>query len=266
MKPYICFPGGKFKVLTMSYDDGKLEDRKLIEIFNKYHIKGTFHINSGELDKDIRIHEDEIPKLYEGHEIACHTLTHPTIAREPLSLVVHEVLQDRINLERITGRLVQGLSYPNGSYSKEIEAFLPALGIRYSRIVGDSDGFDLPANLYEWKATCHHNHNLLELGKKFTELTKKQYLYMMYVWGHSYEFARDDNWELMEEFCKMVGDREDIWYATNIDYVTYMEAAENLRYAADASFVYNPNFCSVWITVDGNQVYEIKAGETIKLV
>ena len=52
MKPYICFPNGKFKVLTMSYDDGKLEDRRLIEIFNRYHIKGTFHINSGELDMD----------------------------------------------------------------------------------------------------------------------------------------------------------------------------------------------------------------------
>ena len=41
MKPYICFPNGKFKVLTMSYDDGKLEDRRLIEIFNRYHIKGV---------------------------------------------------------------------------------------------------------------------------------------------------------------------------------------------------------------------------------
>ncbi len=28
-KVYTCFPGGKHKVLTMSYDDGKLEDRRL---------------------------------------------------------------------------------------------------------------------------------------------------------------------------------------------------------------------------------------------
>ena len=39
---YTCFPQGKHKVLTMSYDDGKIFDRKLIEIFNKYGIKGTF--------------------------------------------------------------------------------------------------------------------------------------------------------------------------------------------------------------------------------
>ena len=38
---YTCFPGGKHKVLTMSYDDGKLEDRRLVSIFNKYGIKGT---------------------------------------------------------------------------------------------------------------------------------------------------------------------------------------------------------------------------------
>ena len=44
---YTCFPGGKHKVLTMSYDDGQIHDRRLIEIFNKYGIKGTFHLNSG---------------------------------------------------------------------------------------------------------------------------------------------------------------------------------------------------------------------------
>ena len=76
MKSYICFPGGKFKVLTMSYDDGKLEDRQLISIFNKHGIKGTFHINSGMFAQEIRIKPDEFSTLYKGHEIACHTLTH----------------------------------------------------------------------------------------------------------------------------------------------------------------------------------------------
>ena len=27
-KVYVCFPGGKHKALTMSYDDGKEEDRR----------------------------------------------------------------------------------------------------------------------------------------------------------------------------------------------------------------------------------------------
>ncbi len=36
---YTCFPGGKHKVLTMSYDDGRLEDRRLVELFNRYGIR-----------------------------------------------------------------------------------------------------------------------------------------------------------------------------------------------------------------------------------
>ena len=42
---YTCFPGGKHKVLTMSYDDGRLEDRRLVELFNRYGIRGTFNLN-----------------------------------------------------------------------------------------------------------------------------------------------------------------------------------------------------------------------------
>lgn len=48
-------------------------------------------------------------------------------------------------------------------------------------------------------------------------LHKRQYLYLMYVWGHSYEFDNDNNWELMERFCAMAGGRGDIWYATNLE-------------------------------------------------
>ena len=31
-KVYKVFPGGKFKVLTFSYDDGKIEDRRLVKL------------------------------------------------------------------------------------------------------------------------------------------------------------------------------------------------------------------------------------------
>ena len=55
LKIYKAFPGGKHKVLTMSYDDGKIQDRRLVGIFNKYGIKGTFNVNSGLTDMDIRI-------------------------------------------------------------------------------------------------------------------------------------------------------------------------------------------------------------------
>lgn len=258
---YTCFPGGKHKVLTMSYDDGREEDRRLVALFNEYGIKGTFHVNSGIDWDEKRIPMTEYKELYQGHEVSVHTSTHPTIARCPMEEVVEQIVEDRKALEEAVGYPVRGMSYPNGSFSQEIIDVLPALGIRYARTVGSTDSFSMPENFLRWTATCHHNHNLQKLGEEFVALYKKQYLYMMYVWGHSYEFGLQDNWEVMENFCKLVGHREDIWYATNIEIVDYMEAAKRLQFTANLDKVYNPSFQSVWIAVNDNQIVEIKGGE-----
>ena len=273
---YTCFPGGKHKVLTMSYDDGQIHDRRLVSIFNKYGIKGTFHLNSGFMNAredgkndDRRIKADEVRTLYAGHEVSCHTVFHPTISRCPITQVVRQVIEDREALEKMCGYPVRGMSYPNGSYSQEIIDALPACGIEYSRVVGDTHDFAFPGNYLAWKATCHHSKNLMENAKRFTELNKRQYLYMMYVWGHSYEFDRNDefnSWEHIENFCRYIGGRDDIWYATNIEIVDYMNAAHNLKFTAAGDMVYNPSAIPVWITVDGeDNKIKLEPGKTVNI-
>ena len=123
---FICFPEGKHKVLTMSYDDGRVEDRRLVGIFNRYGIKGTFHLNSGLIRED-RVRPKEWATLYEGHEVSCHTVLHPTISRCPIDQVALQVLEDRRELERAVGYPVRGMSYPNGSHTPEIVGMLPNL-------------------------------------------------------------------------------------------------------------------------------------------
>ena len=44
------WPGGKNKALAMSYDDGCRQDKQLVEVLNRYGIKGTFHLNSGVME------------------------------------------------------------------------------------------------------------------------------------------------------------------------------------------------------------------------
>ena len=263
-KIYCCFPGGKHKALTMSYDDGRIQDRRLVRLFNEYGIRGTFHLNSGKLGEENRVSPEEINDLYRGHEIACHTVTHPTIARCPLPEAAQEVLEDRRALEKITGSPVRGMSYPNGSYSREIVDLLPACGIRYSRITGNSEAFTLPQDPYRWQATCHHNHRLLELGDQFLQLYKKQYLYLMYVWGHSYEFDDRDNWDLMEDFCRKMGGRDDIWYCTNIELMDCLDGFARLQFTADNDCVYNPSAGDCWIAVNDAPV-RIPGGQTVRL-
>ena len=245
---YICFPEGRFKVLTMSYDDGMEQDRRLVEIFNHHGIRGTFHLNGGLIKG--RVPKEEWSTLYAGHEISCHTVFHPTIERSPIEQVALQLLEDRRELEQYAGYPVRGMSYPNGSHTKQIRDMLPYMGIEYGRIVGNSGDFSLPEDLYAWKPTCHHNHRLLELGRDFLSFNKPQYLIMLYVWGHSYEFDADGNWERMEEFCRMMAGDKDIWYATNIEYVDYMKAARALHFTVEGDKVFNPGASTVWITVN----------------
>ena len=57
---------------------------------------------------------------------------------------------------------------------------------------------------------------------------------MMYVWGHSFEFTCEADWEQMERFCDLVAGREDTWYATNIEIVDYLEDARRLQFTVAA--------------------------------
>lgn len=261
-----CYPEGKLKALTMSYDDGVLSDRRLASIFNEHGIKGTFHINSGMFGDTryrARLTEEESLAVYQGHEVSVHTVTHPSIARCPKEQVLYEIMDDRKNLERLFGYPVRGMSYPNGSYSQEIIEMLPYFGIEYARVVQTTSTFQLPDNFLEWKATCHHNQNLMQHAETFLSLPPKN-INLMYVWGHSYEFDDKDNWDIIEQFCEFIGGRDEIWYATNIEIVDYVKAYKNLRFSADQHLVYNPSAQSVWILLDERPV-EIPGGETLTL-
>ncbi|MBQ6416055.1 MAG: polysaccharide deacetylase family protein [Butyrivibrio sp.] len=268
---YIQFPEGKHKVLTLSYDDGKIPDRRLLSILNEHGIKGTFNLNSGlENNSFDQAYNERIPcseykELYKGHEVASHTVTHPTIARCPKEQMVLQVIEDRRALEKIMGYTVRGLAYPNGSYDDNVVEALKACGIRYGRTVTSTHGFAMPEDFLRWNPTCHHaDPELFELTDKFIDLHKTQYLYMFYLWGHSYEFERDDNWNIIEKFSKKIGNKSDIWYATNIEIVDYLDAVNRVQVSVDGDFAFNPSSMSVWLEVDKKMV-ELKGGITTEL-
>lgn len=109
--------------------------------------------------------EKKIPALYKGHEIATHGVKHLTLARCPMTDVVKEILEDRQALEGLTGEIVCGHAYPNGSYSPEIKTLLPSLGIHYARTATDTGLYTHPQDFYEWNPTCHHNNRLMYHAK-----------------------------------------------------------------------------------------------------
>ncbi len=262
-----CFPEGKTKALTLSYDDGKIDDLDFIKLLHKYDIPCTFNINSGLLGKDegwgMHVSETDISSAYAGHEVAVHTLNHPTLPRCPKETIISEILEDRKNLERLTGKTVRGMAYPNrDGWTDEIKSMLPFLGIDYARVTGCSGDFLIPKDFYQWQFTCDHSHSLLEKAQEFLLLSKPQYLYLLSVYGHSWDIVKDNAMAKFEEFLHLVSHNADIWYASNIEFVDYMNALKRLRFSADLSFAENPNALSLWLNVNGKSV-EIKGGERV---
>ncbi len=249
----------------MSYDDGRIADRRLVGIFNKYGIRGTFHINSGRMVNDEFVTLSEVGTLYAGHEVSTHMLTHPYATDMPSCGITKEIELDRSALEKACGYIIRGMSYPYGNYDSRVIDILRHAGMEYSRTVSSTQKFSIPEDFMRWHPTCHHNANIVEKAETFL---KPQGKYkrpeLFYVWGHSYEFDNDNNWDMIEEFCKKVSGNESVWYATNIEIVDYVNATRALRFGEDMDMVMNPTATTVWISVNDEKV-EVPAGATVRL-
>jgi len=271
------FPGGKAKALTLSYDDAVQQDVRLMSILNKHGLKCTFNINTGLFAEEgheypkgqihRRMSEKEAVSLYKdsGHEVAIHGLTHPFLEQLPSNLVIKEIMEDRKNIERLFGVITRGMAYPFGTFNDEVVSILKSCGVAYARTVHSTESFQIPTDWLRLPATCHHNNpKLPELTDKFVNEKPFGSPWLFYLWGHSYEFEAEKNWEVIENFAQKVGNRDDIWYATNIEIYDYIQAYNQLIFSVDESMVYNPSAYVVYF-VFNRQAYTIQPGETLRL-
>ncbi len=270
---YMKFPEGRGKALTFSYDDGVVHDRRLVEIFNRYGMKCTFNINSanrGEGDTEtrpsrLRLEYKEMKELYRGHEIALHTYTHPFPHLITSADMVREVVLDRLTLEREMGTIITGMAYPMGTYNDETVDVLRLSGVSYSRTVEATHTFNYPPKnwLTLHPTTRHADKRLFEHAENFLahDIRKNKTNWLFYVWGHSYEFEDDGNWDMMEKFCEKLSRHDDVWYATNMEIFKYQQAFDRLEKNLDNTIIHNPSDIDVWVLVD-NECVKIGKGET----
>ena len=223
---------GKMKAVTFSYDDGVTQDKRLIALFDKYGVKATFNLNSALLGKNgeliregvrvdhIKNRPEEVRAIYEGHEVAAHTLTHPSLSALDDEQVYHEVEDDRLALSELCGYEVVGMAYPNGTecVTKHNEDVIrERTGILYARNTTSSHSFALQPDLLHFCPTVYHHPEwdaLFDLGEKFIDLTPTEPA-IFYIWGHAYEFDIRDDWARFESFLRLISNRSDIFYGTN---------------------------------------------------
>ena len=224
----------KNKAITFSYDDGVTQDIRLIELLNKYGLKCTFNLNSELLgkpgilpygDKKIahyKVHPEDVKYIYDGHEVAVHTLTHPNLTTLTDDEVIRQVEQDRQNLSELVGYEVVGMAYPCGGVNNDdrvAEIIKNNTGVRYSRTITNTNSFDLQTNSYRFNPNVYHLEfeRMMKMGEDFVAL-KADKPQIFYIWGHSYEMDyEEDFWRRLEEFFALISRREDIFYGTNAE-------------------------------------------------
>jgi hypothetical protein len=270
---YMRFPDGKCKAATFSYDDGVKADIKLIKIFDKYGVKGTFNLNSILFDCENwhdRMDEELTYKTFIncGHEIALHGARHIFLNKVPLPEAANEIVQNRLYLENKFKKIVRGMAYAYNGYNSEIINLLKSLGVTYARTTEESHSFEVPENWLTLKPTCHHaDPKLGELTDRFLNQSpedefKHREPWLFYVWGHSYEFDDNGNWHIIENLCRRLSENKDIWFASNGEIYDYVQAYNRLVFSLDGERVYNPSCIPVFIELRG-RVYEIPCGKEI---
>lgn len=280
---FLRFPEGKFKAVLFSYDDGAKSDLRFLDILDSHGIKSTLNLcNSSITDtpNENKLTSDEVRHrvIEKGHEVAVHGDRHVALGISAHSVGIKDTLDCRVGLERRFSRIVRGYAYPDtmrgieGENYRNIRTYLSGIGLSYARSIGkDHDRFELPSDWYDWMANAHHaNPELFGYIDKFLSLDQDK-LYcasrtpkLLLIWGHSFEFERSGNWELLEDICARLGGREDIWYATCSEIRDYVAAYDSLVFSADGCIVTNPTSVRVWLDVD-KKLYCIEPGQTAVL-
>ena len=228
------FLNGKTKVFNVTYDDGVLQDVRFVALLNKYNLKGTFNLNSGLMESEFewthesgrvikRLSKEKAVPLYQGHEIACHTLTHPYMHDLTEQEILHELQADKANLEKLFGREVKGFAVPFDYYSERIENCVRQCGFSYARISQESRSFAPQTDYFNWKATVFHTDPELEqLTRQFIKSDEE--LAIFQIVGHSYDLDVEKLWDRIENVFRMIAAHKEILPMTTIEIVEHLRS------------------------------------------
>ena len=199
------------KIFLLSFDDGTVYDRRLVDLLNQYGIKGTFNLNSG-LEDFVWYYEDKFPirrqilsetvEQYRGHEIASHSLHHHWLNTLTPPQISREIGDDCEALKRLFGVAQIGFGVPFTACG-EREIKIIRKYARYIRLSEFAESFAIPKDPYHIPIHALYNDpDIREKLNRFAENDLEDSLFVMA--GHSYELEVQDHWEYMEQLLQFI--------------------------------------------------------------
>ena len=256
------YPNGKRKAFVLTYDDGVLQDVRLVLLLNKYGLKGTFNLNSLLMEREFTWHHEKIgavrrlptaiaAHLYEGHEVASHSCTHPDLTNMSRDAILYELGHDRWLLEQLTGQQVKGFGVPFDYYDGTAVDCVRELGFVYGRGSEETRSYAPVWDAYRQQAGMFHlSEGLTDFVEGF--LSTEEELAACIIVGHSYDLDAENLWDTTEEICRAVSEAEDVWSATHLELVEYQQAMLKAEIHGDA--VVNHSDRPLWFEINGEIV------------
>lgn len=264
------YPHGKRKAFNITYDDGVTQDIRFVALLNKYGIKGTFNLNSALMEEGFewqhengmrvkRLPPDIVVRLYEGHEVASHTLRHPYMHGMSEGEIMYQLGHDKYMLSQLFGHEICGFAVPFDYYSELIANCARKLGFEYARMSEESRSYTPPQDYYWWSCGLFHlSPEIADFVQGFLETNEE--LSLCQIVGHSYDLDAADMWEQMEELLKKVSAAGDVLPMTNLELVRYLKAMRSAEISGNS--VYNCTDTELWFDMDGSTVC-LKPGERV---
>ena len=205
------------KIVCLSFDDGTIYDLKFIELLNKYNIKATLNLNSKLKDfiwyyenKPIkRLDLEKYKDMYDGHEVASHSLTHPYFSSLSKEEVIRQVKEDIDNLSKIFNYKIEGFAFPFHDQTEEniqtIKNNVELSYIRYSFL--DSCGVHKDRYHIHINA-LYDDVDIYDRLIEFKNSDKENELFV--ITGHAYEFEVKNDWNKIEKLLKYLKNDKDI--------------------------------------------------------
>jgi peptidoglycan/xylan/chitin deacetylase (PgdA/CDA1 family) len=107
-------------LVSVTFDDGWTNQyTNALPLLQKYGVKGTFYIISGELnDQPDYMSPSQVKNLYNnGNEIGSHSVTHPDLTTVSQNQLINEMAGSQTTLQNLIGAPVTDFAYPYGAYN-----------------------------------------------------------------------------------------------------------------------------------------------------
>lgn len=246
---YNSFVNSQQTIVTLSFDDGHPLDKRVVELLDRYSLRGTFYIP---IKIKERIKDADLIVVYGNHEVGAHSMTHADLRSLMPAELQWELLEAKRYLERVTNQNIVTMAYPYGYFNSQViegvkqAGYLGARGVEPLSLTREFDPFRIQPTIhiypYPWrrreKNKLHWGKNLLDpwlrhykgmikLGlnpfKYYSWLSLTKALFnkalqekgVFHLWGHSWEIDRFAMWQDFERALAYIAKRRGVEYLTN---------------------------------------------------